>query len=97
MKSEQASNEFYEKLKTQLYDTTSWPSAYLFKFIIETDQKKINHIERIFSGLKTKLNFSLSKNGRYTSISINSLMNTPEDIIDKYKEVSKKVEEVISL
>ena len=65
MKSEQASNEFYEKLKTQLYDTTSWPSAYLFKFIIETDQKKINHIERIFSGLKTKLNFSLSKNGKY--------------------------------
>ena len=50
MKSEQASNEFYEKLKTQLYDTTSWPSAYLFKFIIETDQKKIKHIERIFSG-----------------------------------------------
>ena len=44
MKSDQASNEFYEKLKIQLYDTTSWPSAYLFKFIIETDQKKINHI-----------------------------------------------------
>ena len=40
MKSEQASNEFYEKLKTQLYDTTSWPSEYLFKFIIATDQKK---------------------------------------------------------
>ena len=43
MKSEQASNEFYEKLKTQLYDTTSWPSAYLFKFIIQTDQKKITN------------------------------------------------------
>ena len=40
MKSEEASNKFYEKLKTQLYDTTSWPSAYLFKFIIETDKKK---------------------------------------------------------
>ncbi|MGB1349126.1 MAG: DUF493 domain-containing protein [Flavobacteriaceae bacterium] len=97
MKSEQASNEFYEKLKAQLYDTTSWPSAYLFKFIIETDQKKINHIERIFSGLKTKLNFSLSKNGKYTSISINTLMKTPEDIIHKYKEVSKNIEGVISL
>ena len=97
MKSEQASNEFYEKLKIQLYDTTSWPSEYLFKFIIETDQKKTNHIERIFSGLKSKLNFSLSKNGRYTSISINALMKTPEDIIDKYKEVSKNIEGVISL
>ena len=97
MKSEQASNEFYEKLKAQLYDTTSWPSAYLFKFIIETDQKKINHIERIFSGLKTKLNFSLSKNGKYTSVSINVMMNTPEDIIHKYKQVSKNIEGVISL
>ena len=97
MKSEQASNEFYDKLKTQLYDTTSWPSAYLFKFIIETDQKKIKHIERIFSGLKSKLNFSLSKNGKYTSVSINVLMNSPEDIIDKYKQVSKNIEGVISL
>ena len=97
MKSEQASNEFYEKLKTQLYDTTSWPSDYLFKFIIKTDQKKIKHIERIFIGLKSKLNFSLSKNGKYTSVSINVLMNTPEDIIDKYKEVSKNIEGVISL
>ena len=57
MKSEQASNEFYEKLKIQLYDTTSWPSEYLFKFIIATDQKKTQDIERIFSGLKSKFNF----------------------------------------
>ena len=97
MKSEQASNEFYEKLKTQLYDTTSWPSAYLFKFIIETDKKKIKHIERIFNGLKSKFNLSLSKNGKYTSISINTIMDTPEDIIDKYKEVSKNIQGVISL
>ena len=28
------SEEFYEKLKGQLHETTNWPSEYLYKFIL---------------------------------------------------------------
>ena len=38
-----------------------------------------------------------SKNGKYTSVSINVRMKSPEAVIDKYKEVASKVEGVISL
>ena len=38
-----------------------------------------------------------SKNGKYTSISISVKMKSPEFVIEKYIEVSEKVEGVISL
>ena len=38
-----------------------------------------------------------SKNGKYTSISINVLMKNPDAVINKYKEVAEKIEGVISL
>jgi putative lipoic acid-binding regulatory protein len=38
-----------------------------------------------------------SKNGNYTSVSINVVMNNPDDVIKKYKEVGNQVKEVISL
>ena len=38
-----------------------------------------------------------SKNGKYTSVSINVLMRNPEAVIGKYKEVTENVEGVISL
>ena len=42
------SEEFYKKLKTQLEETSSWPSNYLYKFIVPTDDDKIKQIQDIF-------------------------------------------------
>jgi len=42
------SEEFYKKLKGQLADTSSWPSDYLYKFIVPTDELKIKQIQDIF-------------------------------------------------
>ena len=38
-----------------------------------------------------------SKNGKYTSVSINLLMQNPDAVVEKYKEVAEKIEGVISL
>ena len=40
--------EFYAKLKEQLLETTSWPSTYLYKFIVPTDEDRISQIQTIF-------------------------------------------------
>ena len=97
MKLKDDSKEFFENLKKQLYETSSWPSNYLFKFIVSTDPIKIEKIQSIFDQAGAIINLSYSKNGKYSSISINVLMNKPEDVIIKYKEVSNNVEGVISL
>lgn len=97
MSTDQNPEEFYEKLKDRLYKTSSWPSEYLYKFIIKTDKRNLIIIEDLFNNVGAVITTKESKNGKYTSISINLLMSNPEAVIEKYKEVINKVEGVISL
>ncbi|WP_203257391.1 DUF493 family protein [Hyunsoonleella ulvae] len=89
--------EFYKKLKAQLHDTALWPSEYLYKFIVKTNTSKIKKVESLFNNMGAVINTVASKNGKYTSVSINVRMKNPDAVIAKYKEVAEKVEGVISL
>ncbi|RMB64201.1 DUF493 family protein [Dokdonia sinensis] len=89
-------DEFYAKLKTQLADTSMWPAAYLYKFIVPTDRAKAVQIEEIFDNMGAVIETKASRTGKYTSISINVKMKDPDAVIKKYKEVGL-VEGVISL
>ena len=88
--------EFYERLKHQLEDYTSWPSDYLFKFVVPADLEKIAEIRAVFDHTDANINTRDSTKGTYTSISVKVTMKSPEEVIEKYLEVSK-VEGVISL
>lgn len=88
--------DFYVRLKEELQTTAEWPSEYLYKFIVPTEKSKINHIENAFDNLGAVIKTSLSKNGKYTSISVNVTMQNPEAVIEKYIEVST-IEGIISL
>ena len=52
MQSSNNSKEFYTKLKSQLYETSSYATAYLFKFIIPSEQHKIATIESVFDNME---------------------------------------------
>lgn len=97
MSEEQNPEEFYDKLKAQLKDTSLWPSEYLYKFIVPTNTDKTREIEEIFDNLGAVITTKKSKNGKYTSVSINVRMRNPDAVIEKYKEVAENVEGVISL
>ncbi|TVZ60028.1 hypothetical protein NA63_2574 [Flavobacteriaceae bacterium MAR_2010_105] len=97
MSNSQHSEEFYNKLRSQLYETASWPSEYLYKFIVPTNKDKIEKIEDLFNNVGAVINTNESKTGKYTSVSINVTMENPDAVISKYKEVALKVEGVISL
>jgi len=88
---------FYNNLKEKLYDTAIWPSEYLYKFIVKTDLLKIKTIESVFDNMGAVIKTIPSRKGNYTSVSINVVMQTPESVIVKYKEVGSQVEGVISL
>ncbi len=89
--------EFYKKLKDQLKETSTWPSEYLYKFILKTDVLKIESLESLFNGVGAVIHTTKSKNGKYTSISINLIMKNPEAVVSKYIEVINTIEGVISL
>ncbi|WP_420322357.1 DUF493 family protein [Flagellimonas sp.] len=90
------SDEFYARLKEQLLENTSWPSNYLYKFIVPTDEERIAQINNIFNNTGAVIESKKSKKGTYTSISITVNLKNPDEVIAKYKEVSI-VEGVISL
>jgi putative lipoic acid-binding regulatory protein len=90
------SEDFYIKLKAQLQDTSLWPAKYLYKFIVPSDQDKIEQIEKVFDNTGAVITTKGSSKGKYTSVSILVNMKNPDAVINKYKEVAQ-VEGVISL
>ena len=96
MKTDKKTTEFYKRLKSQLETDTSWPSIYLYKFIVPANLEKIAEIEVIFDGTNAEIKTRNSSKGTYTSLSIKVKMDSPDTVIQKYIEVSK-VEGVISL
>ena len=63
-------NDFYEKLKERLDATTTFPSKYLYKFIVPADKLKVKEIESIFNYGGAIIDTKSSKKGKYTSVSI---------------------------
>jgi uncharacterized protein len=93
---DQKTEDFFNRLREELQNTSEWPSEYLFKFIVPTDQKKIEEVENAFDNIGAVIHTNQSKAGKYTSISINVMMDSPDNVIEKYKELSS-VEGIISL
>ncbi len=90
------SEEFYKRLKDQLSESTAWPSNYLYKFIVPTEEEKIDQIHRIFDNTGAVIESKQSKKGNYTSISITVNRKNPDEVIEKYLEVGT-IKGVISL
>lgn len=96
MEEDKRTTEFYERLKEQLESDTTWPTPYLFKFIVPASLEKIAEIGAIFDNTNAVITTRDSSKGTYTSISIKVIMNSPDSVIEKYLEVSG-IEGVISL
>lgn len=90
------SEEFYERLKKELIDSTVWPAEYLFKFIVPSQPEKVTEIENAFNQMGAVIETTQSKTGKYTSVSINVRMKSAQAVIDKYIEMST-IEGIISL
>ncbi|GAB4151130.1 MAG: DUF493 family protein [Bacteroidia bacterium] len=85
----------YDELKKKLEQNSTWPSVYMFKFIVPSDNKKIALVERLFDdGAEIKL--QPSSKGTYTSITIRTVMLSPDHVIDIYKKASE-IEGILSL
>ena len=89
-------SDFYDKLKKSLLETTEFPTKYMYKFIIPSSEEKFKQIESIFDNMGAVINSKPSKTGKYTSLTILVKLDSADEVIAKYQEVSK-VEGVISL
>lgn len=81
--------DFYASLKEKLEATHDFPQDYLFKFIITNEESKQTEIYRIFDNVKYTLSTKDSKNGKYTSLTMNAFVLDADQVISIYKEVGK--------
>lgn len=93
---EKETREFYERLKKELDLSTTWPSLYLYKFILPSEKENILRVQEAFDCLGAVIKTTKSKTGKFTSISINVMMKDSQQIIDKYIELST-IKGIISL
>lgn len=88
--------EFYTRLRDELNNTSTWPSEYLYKFIVPSDIKKVEEVKNAFDNMGAVIKTKQSKAGKYTSLSVNVMMESPELVVEKYIDVSN-IEGIISL
>jgi putative lipoic acid-binding regulatory protein len=87
---------FYDKLRTDLNQDTTFPSKYLFKFIVPSSEGAIQQIEDLFDFGGAVINKNVSKTGKFTSVSIQVIMDSADAVIEKYL-AAEKIEGIISL
>lgn len=88
--------DFYKNFKEKLHDVEQFPTLYRFKFIVKSDLNQESKIEKIFEHPSSKFSYKDSSGGKYKSITVETFVNNPDEVINYYKAVSK-IESVIML
>lgn len=89
--------EFYNRLKDELEKTTnSWPTKYLYKFIVPNTEHAKQELRDIFKDKKATISTKESKGAKYTAFSIDLIAISSDEIINFYKQAST-IEGIISL
>lgn len=83
---------FFDKLKVHLDAVHSWPSSYLFKFVIP-EQRKSELMALMPTGLVQE---KWSKNRNYVSVTLKTRMNSSDEVIHVYERAAQ-IEGLIAL
>tara|TARA_B100001250_G_C19381199_1_gene606284 strand:- start:141 stop:425 length:285 start_codon:yes stop_codon:yes gene_type:complete len=86
----------FEKLRKDLEKYQEWPSDYIFKFIIHNNHHKKEELLSKFDLSICRFSSKESSNKKYISITLIKHMMNPNEVIEKYIEVSK-IDGIISL
>jgi putative lipoic acid-binding regulatory protein len=89
-------NTFYTKLKAQLEDTTKFPTDYMYKFIVPSDENQVKEVEGLFNNKGADIKTKSSKTGKYISLSVVLKIESADKVIEYYKK-AEKIKGIISL
>jgi putative lipoic acid-binding regulatory protein len=84
----------FDELRKKL-EKENFPSIYMFKFIVPSDNHKIALVESFFEDV-AEINHQPSSNGKYTSITARQVMLSAEAVVNVYRQAAA-VEGIISL
>lgn len=79
--------EELQKFKDKIVETTTFPSVYMFKFIVPSEHRNIALVENLFEP-ETDIHTKESGNGKYTSITGMQVVVDIEEIMTVYKKAA---------
>jgi len=83
---------FYDQLKARLEEVHTWPSLYLFKFIVPIAKK-----DELLGILPTgMIEQKLSRTGKYIALSLKVMVKNTDEIIAVYQR-AEAIEGIVSL
>jgi uncharacterized protein len=77
-----------EKFREKLVETMSFPSVYMFKFIIRSEHRDLALVQSIF-GAETHISTKESDKGKYTSVTAKLVVMNVDEIMDVYRKALK--------
>ena len=81
--------EFWTKFDEELNNTYTFPTEYIFKFIVSTDIIKIETLKEIFSKSNPITTSRESSGGNYTSFTFTAILNNSAGIVHLYKKAAE--------
>lgn len=84
----QHTDDFYRQFKEKLELTHTFPTDYLFKYIVPAEQSIIAKLHSIFETPEASISTRDSKNGKYTCMTIKVPVNDAEDVVIYYRQTS---------
>lgn len=87
--------DFLQRLEAQLTGYGNWPQVYMFKFIIQSNNRDYAILRQIFNeqALLTTRN---SRNGKYISITVKEMMMNAAEVMERYRQAAQ-IEDIIAL
>ncbi|MBL7962411.1 MAG: DUF493 family protein [Flavobacteriales bacterium] len=79
--------ETKQRLRERLDQVHQWPSVYMFKFIFEPTQERLDRILALFPEESEKTR-RYSQGGKYLSLTVKEVMMNATDVVDRYDHVS---------
>lgn len=81
-------DDFYLTFKKKLEEIHTFPSDYMFKFIVSSEQSNIARVHSIFENANACFSMRDSKNGKYSSITVKAPVSDADDIVIYYRQVA---------
>lgn len=78
----------FSGFEKKLRESLSFPTVYMFKFIVKAEHRKIALLENIF-GDDAEIHTKESSAGKYISITVKQVVMSVEEIIEVYKKAEQ--------
>jgi uncharacterized protein len=79
--------EELEKFKQKLLESMTFPSVYMFKFIVASENRNIALVESLFDA-EADIHTKESGKGKYTSITAKQVVMNVDEILAVYKQAA---------